>query len=50
MWITTKEAADPTVLGCSLVCQLIACGPSEGWKMGRDWILDKSQTWNRLKK
>jgi excisionase family DNA binding protein len=42
-WITTKGAAELTGYSAAYFRQLIARGRLAGRKMGRDWILDKSE-------
>jgi excisionase family DNA binding protein len=42
-WITTKEAAELTGYSAAYFRQLIAGGKLEGRKIGRDWVLDKSE-------
>ena len=42
-WITTKEAAELTGYSAAYFRQLIAKGKLEGRKIGRDWLLEKSE-------
>jgi excisionase family DNA binding protein len=41
-WITTKEAAKLTGYTAAYFRQLIARGRLSGQKIGRDWVLNKS--------
>jgi len=42
-WITTKQAAELTGYSAAYFRQLIAKGRLEAHKIGRDWVLDKSE-------
>lgn len=42
-WITTKEAAKLTGYSAGYIRQLIARDRLDGQKLGRDWVLDKSE-------
>ena len=42
-WITTKEAAELTGYTAAYFRQLIARGRLDARKIGRDWVLDKSE-------
>ena len=49
-WITTKEAAELAGYAPAYIRQLIARGRLNGRKLGRDWILDRSEVLAYAKK
>lgn len=42
-WITTKDAAELTGYSAAYFRQLITRGRLEAHKLGRDWVLDRSE-------